>query len=349
MQKSNGLEHPPYQPKRYIPATVFGYPEETLLDTGYTKKVDPSFRKIQQEIFDLYGQKRIEEALQRTRQARPHFPQQAARLAFWEACFLSLLQQPQEALRVLQEGLRDGLWWSPTRLVHDSDLAALQELSGFKAVLEICQARKQEAQLRAQCKLRVFPPPRPRASDPLLLAFHMRGSNLEETAPHWQPICKQGVLLALPQSGQVEGPWGYCWDDYGQARLEAQQTYGLLQTQHPFNPQNLVLAGASQGAGLAVRLTLEQALPSRGFVALVGAGALEPLLPHTDLAVQKGLKGVFIAGEHDPASAHITQVHDTLRALGLQVRLEVVPHLAHDYPADLLERLERALKFILYE
>lgn len=306
----------------------------------------PIFSQIQREIFSLYGQKRLEEALEQTRRVRPHFPSETARLAFWEACFLSLLERPQEALGVLQAGLEEGLWWNPERLKQDSDLAGLQELPEFKTLLEVCQIRKQQAQLRAQPRLRVFPPPNPSTSVPLLLAFHMRGSNLEETAPHWQPLSQHGVLLALLQSGQVEGPWGYCWDDYAQAKQEAQQAYTLLQTQHPFHPQTLVLAGASQGAGLAVRLTLEQALPSRGFVAVVGAGALEPLLPHLEAAVQKGLRGVFITGEDDPARAHIIQVAHELKAQGLPVRLEVVPGLGHDYPPDFAERLVEALRFL---
>ncbi|RDI96606.1 hypothetical protein DV704_01995 [Meiothermus sp. QL-1] len=307
--------------------------------------MNADFSQIQREIFGLYGQKRLEEALMQTRRARRHFPGQAARLTFWEACFLSLLERPQEALGVLQAGLEEGLWWNPERLQQDADLAGLQELPEFKTLLEVCQTRKQQAQLMAQPRLRVFPPPNPSTPAPLLLAFHMRGSNLEETAPHWQPLSQHGVLLALLQSGQVEGPWGYCWDDYAQAKQEAQQAYTLLQTQHPLS-QTLVLAGASQGAGLAVRLTLEQALPSRGFVAVVGAGALEPLLPHLEAAVQKGLKGVFITGEDDPARAHITLVANELKAQGLQVRLEVVKGLGHDYPPDFAERLVEALRFV---
>ncbi len=58
---------------------------------------------------------------------------------------------------------------------------------------------------------------------------------------------------------------------------------------------------------------------------------------------------MFFAGADDPAIAHITEVHGALRSSGLPVQLEVVPHLAHEYPPDLTQLLIEALRFSLDE
>ena len=175
----------------------------------------------------------------------------------------------------------------------------------------------------------------------------MKGSNLELTAPHWLPVVGYGILLAVPQSSQVEGPDGFCWDDAALAEQEVQNALVQLQAQQTFDPQKIVLAGASQGAALAARLTIQGVLPSRGFIAVVGAGALEPLLPYLEPAIQRGVKGVFITGEHDYMKAHIEMVHKELASRGPNVGFEVVPGLGHDYPNDMPQRLGQALEFIL--
>lgn len=306
-----------------------------------------SFQELQQQVFALYHPKHFEQALQLVQQALPSFPDKATRIVYWQACFLCLLNQPEQALGILQKGLDQGLWWSHARLTLDSDLASIQERPEFKTILEESARRKQNLQTSTKPKLRVFPLEHLGQTNPLLMAFHMKASNLEDTVPHWKSVVQRGVLLAALQSSQLEGPDEYCWDDPQVANQEVQNALTVLQTQHGFDPRAVVLGGASQGAGLAVRLTIQGIVPSRGFIAIVGAGAPDALLPHVNSAAQRGIRGVFITGEHDNARSHVEKVYGELKAAGLECQLEVVPGLDHNYPPDMSSRLERALEFIL--
>jgi tetratricopeptide (TPR) repeat protein len=244
-----------------------------------------SFTELQRRVFALYREKRFAEALQTLEGAASTLPDYA-RLTYWKACFLCLQGQSEAALQALQEGLERGLWYSQTRLA-DPDLAPIQGRPEFQAILEESERRSQTAQTSVQTKLRVFPPRYLDSSTPLLMAFHMKGANLEETAPHWVSAAERGAFVAVLQSDQLDGPNEYGWGDYPRAKQAAQKAFAVLKTQHPFNPDYVVMGGASQGAGLAVRLTLEAALPSRGFIAVVGAGPLEPLLPHVGPSVKR--------------------------------------------------------------
>ncbi|MBF6593136.1 MAG: hypothetical protein IVW51_01655 [Thermaceae bacterium] len=305
------------------------------------------FLQLQQQVFALYGEKKYAQALEVIQQALPQTPDYAARLTDWQACLLCLQGQPDQALKVLQGGLEQGLWFSRNRLTGDPDLAAIQERPELKAILEESERRKQAAQAQIQPKLRVFAPKYFDEKTPLLMAFHMKGANLEDTVPHWLSAVDRGVFLALLQSGQLEGPNEYCWDNFAQAEQEAKSAFAVLKTQHPFNPDYVVLGGASQGAGLALRLALQQTIPAKGFIAVVGAPNPEAFLPHFESAVQKGVKGVFITGDQDRAKPLLENVYEQLHSRGLECRLEVIPNLGHDYPVDMPERLERALRFII--
>jgi hypothetical protein len=59
------------------------------------------------------------------------------------------------------------------------------------------------------------------------------------------------------------------------------------------------------------------------------------------------VSGIFITGERDPARAGVEAAHRLLASAGLEVRLEVVPGLGHEYPVDTAPLLEAAMRFVL--
>lgn len=305
-----------------------------------------AFPELQKQVFALYGAQKYVEALETVNAALPEYGDYRARLTDWTACLLCLQGKPDEAIKVLQEGLEQGLWYSPDRLTDDPDFTPIRQRPEFATIVEESERRKQAAQAETQSKLRVFPPKYFDEKTPLLMAFHMRLANLEDTAPHWLSAVDRGAFLAVLQSGQLAGPTEYCWDNYDQAEREAKNAFDVLKMQHPFNPDYVVLGGASQGAGLAARLALSGSIPAKGFVAVVGAPSPEPIMPHVESAIQRGIKCVFITGERDGARPHIENVYGELHGRGLECRLEVIPNLGHDYPEDFAGRLESALRFI---
>lgn len=68
-------------------------------------------------------------------------PSEAASVAFWQTCFLTLLGRADEALDTLDAGLQRGLWWAKQRLRLAPDLQPLQGLPRLEAIIAVCRAR----------------------------------------------------------------------------------------------------------------------------------------------------------------------------------------------------------------
>ena len=141
---------------------------------------------------------------------------------------------------------------------------------------------------------------------------------------------------------------GYCWDDMALAERELADALNLLSTQNPFDPSRIIYAGASQGGLAAAYLALKN--PARGFIAVVPSFGSrtskfdwEPLLADS---AQQGKRGVVITGEKDWALQATQTAVETMHTAGLEVRLEVVPNLGHDYPTDMKKRLKGGLEFV---
>ena len=303
------------------------------------------FSQLQQTVFRLYEQKQYAEILELTQQHLPYFQTEEHRLRFWGAAMLSLLGQPSEALDWLRQGLKKGLWWNPSQFKTDPDFANLLGQPSFAEILEQCQIALEMARVESQPKLRVYPSSK--TLPPLLLALHMRGSNAEATALHWEAATRHGWMVAVPQSSQVYSMNGFCWDNFSQTEQELQGVFTLLSTQSPYNRQQVVYGGASQGGLRAVQLSLKHG--ALGFVAIVPSFGktndidLEALLPQ---ATQNRVRGVVISGQNDWALQATQSAVEQMQQAGLEVQLEIVPDLPHDYPQDLPLRLARALEWI---
>jgi pimeloyl-ACP methyl ester carboxylesterase len=275
------------------------------------------------------------------------YPEQLSRLAFWAACLECRLQRPEDALDRLRVLITGGGWVNPDRLRHDEDLALLRARQEWVGLIAVCEQRRADEQARIQPRLQALPPGSPVGSlPPLVVALHMRSGNIDETRANWLSVTELGFTLAMPQGTELVGPGEFGWTDETVGQV-GQQLAELRET-HSFDAGRVVFAGASQGAARAVEMAVSgQPLPSKGFIAIVGAPELESLQPWIGRARNAGVRGVFITGERDSALARVRAAHRLLERSGLDVRLEVVPGLGHQYPAELSGLLPRALKFLL--
>lgn len=302
---------------------------------------------IRREVFALHGQGRFADALAVVAGASPDSPAQDARLTFWRACLLARLDRPDEALTALLDGAARELWWFPDALERDEDLAPVRALPAFSEVLETSRRRLGAAQSDTAPALDVVRPEAV-ASPPLLLALHMRGGSSADTLPRWRSATDAGVMVAALQSSQPAGMDSFCWDDREQAEQEVADVYRTLERNHPFDPEHLVLGGASQGAALALSLALRGLLtPPRGVVVVAGAPDPDAVAPYLEGAAGRAMKCLFVSGEHDPARPRAEAAHRLLESAGVPSRIEVVAGLGHDYPDDFDARLEGALGWIL--
>ncbi len=312
-----------------------------------------SFNQAREDLFRAYTGARYDEALAIAREVRGAHPNRVALADFWIACMQCRLGRPEDALQTLRACLDEGLWLNPDRLRKDPDLAPIRDHPELPAVITESERRRERQQRKVVPELRVRAPDDGGHRDgppTLLMALHMHGGDADETLEHWRSACRSGVLVAAAQGTVLAGPHEYAWGENAQTEIAAH--VDSLRREYPFDPERVVLAGASQGAGVAVGLALRQRpVPSRGFISVAGVPPADvsgaDLAARADAAASVGVRGVFITGEEDFARERIVDTHTTLRDDGLAVRLELIPGLGHDYPGDFAQRLEAALEYVL--
>lgn len=307
-----------------------------------------TFSQFQADFFQLYNAGKFEDALLLIRLLGGLFPERANFIYNWRICLAALLGQQEQAIRLLNEALDLGLWWSQEILRDDGDLAILQGNPEFERLAAICKEREAEARRSARPEMLLYLPDLPAQSPyPLMLAFHGRNGNARETIEYWKALSAKGWLVAAPQSSQIQGLNAYCWDDLVLARREIQDLVINLETQHPIDSQRVILGGFSQGGGMAVRLALESTFSARGFIAVSPylQGIEEVPYPSGNNA-QPVMRGYLVTGSLDTNQDMFARFERLLQDRTVSYLRDDHPDVAHDYPLDFEHSLEAALNFI---
>jgi predicted esterase len=307
------------------------------------------FRRFRAECLELYQDGEYEQAFKLINLRAGEFPERASTLIFWKICMAALMGEIESALRLFAEALDQGYWWPEQMLRGDPDLATLQNLPEFEQLLAVSEARYQAAlAISNPAMLKFLPAQTPAKRMPLLIVLHGHNGTGAETAEYWKALTDQGWLVAVAQSSQPLGAQTYTWANHSVAEEEIRKHFSDLSEIHPIDPQRIVLAGFSQGGGLAIRLCLTGAIPACSFIAVApylrdAAGLAEQLAAHG----KKDLRGYLITGAEDPHQEMFGQIEDLLHACEVSYQREEHPGLGHDYPPDWEQALARAMAFIL--
>ena len=96
---------------------------------------------------------------------------------------------------------------------------------------------------------------------------------------------------------------------------------------------------------------MTRAIKARGFV-VVGPYLrdLEPLKPYLDTAAASGLRGYIVMGLQEPPEGQeiMRKIHAFLNTHGVPCELEERPEIAHAFPADFGQSIEKALAFLQF-
>jgi predicted esterase len=275
---------------------------------------------------DLVVQGRLDDALVAARRMRSDFPDRAAAVAHTEACLLAIDGHVEDAIEVLAGLVDDGRWLS-RRQLRDPDLAALASHPSYDALTATMLDREQQAARAAQAITAHVTVERPRGPNrATVVALHMHGVSGAETAAIWAPVVDAGFAVVTVESSLLSGDRLPCWDDMALAERDVRT--GVDAGRDLTAP--LVLAGGSQGAGVAARLCLGGAVRDvRGLLCVVGAPA-----PGT-WRVDVGVPTTLVIGGADPlTAARQREFRAGLDAAGITVETVEVPGLRHVYPDD---------------
>jgi dienelactone hydrolase len=296
--------------------------------------VDPRQRylELNERVFDLYIEDRPDDALQLIAEAPPELSAWRAELAYLSACLNGARGRPQQALQVLEDAAAEGDWWDPSVLGGDDDLAELRDLPAYDSLLAVSVdhwRRANEATDRSG-DLLTRPPGSARG---LVVALHGAEENASDAVVAWSPAVHLGYAVLAVRSSQRTSPNYRTWPDEDRAAAEIDEAVGRLPDELGRLP--VIAAGFSAGG----RVALRWALTARPF-SVAGVIAVAPAIrPDTIPADPAGplAPAQLVVGADDDLLADVRTAADRLEPAGFA--LDVVPGLAHGFPADFPNRL----------
>ena len=307
-----------------------------------------TFRELTDEMMHLYAEGKYADDLQLVEQNADRFPEQSVRTAFWKMCLLSLCNRPEEVLSVFQQGLGNGLWWAERQFL-DSDLDAVRDLPEFKSLMMVSQEKYEEARKHIERDQVIL---LPEASEsglyPLLIALHGGAGNKESNLEYWEAARQKGWLVLSPQSTQPFYPGTYSWIDGEQGVTELIFYIEKISKEYAIDPKRVVIAGFSQGGGMAIYTALNRKIDVWGFIG-IGTYWADPNSLTPFARESKSVRGYFVTGEKDHTLDKIREIQKILRENDIQFTEELHPELGHEFPPDFEKSFDQAIDFIFKE
>jgi pimeloyl-ACP methyl ester carboxylesterase len=297
---------------------------------------------------NLYRESKYADALQIVEQNADRFPEQSARTTFWKMCLLSLCDRADDVISVFRHGLDSGLWWAESQFI-DTDLDAVRDLPEFKRLMAESTQKSIEMQAHIPPARTILVPDDLSADLPLLIGLHGRNGHKDSNLEEWETARRRGWLVLSPQSRQVLYPGSYCWDDSEQGLNDILFHFAEIKKTYNVDLQRIIVAGFSQGSGMAIYAALSRKLKVSGFIG-IGTYWADPesLAPLAQLASQtKALRGYFVVGEKDQTLNKTREIQKILDENDIQFGEEVHPDLGHEFPSDFESSFDKAIKFLL--
>ncbi len=304
-----------------------------------------TFPQLTDELMRLYSQRNYAEALELVEQNADQFPVQRARTTFWRMCLLSLSGRPNDMLALFRHGLDSGLWWAGQQFVVETDFDPVRELPEFKQLVEESNRKSIEMQDQIQPDRALLLPDDTSGELPFLIALHGRNGNKDQDLEYWDVARRRGWLVLAPQSRQALFEGAYCWDDREQGLNDILFHVEEIMQTHNVDRQRVVIAGFSQGSGMAIYTALNGEANARGFIG-IGTWWQDP----AELAIQRrDLRGYFVTGEKDHTLDRAREIQNVLKQNDIPFTEEVHPDLGHAFPADFERAFDQAIDFIFKE
>lgn len=309
----------------------------------------PKINEIEQQFHHLAQAGEYAEALELVTREAHLFPAYSQKVVYsWRMTMALRLNNQMLALQILKEAVADGYWYAGLR--DDPDFCPLIGVAEFERLADLCEERRRQEMKNAVPVLKTLQPDRRFIPYPLLVALHGSQSTAESFARHWSPAVQHGFFVGFPQSSQAYGPGTFSWDDWAWASQEVQKHFVTLCREYSIDRKRTVLAGFSQGGGLAAWLVLSGVIKTRGLI-LVGPflSDVNELIPFLERHESLGIRVYIVAGQRDRYCNEIAQqLAQLLHHYEIECKLDIYADLEYSFPADFQKKLPEALDYVLH-
>jgi predicted esterase len=295
-----------------------------------------TFNAVARRVLALYGEARYGEALGLVDAAFRDHPEEDGRLTFWKACLLGISGRPEEALQALREGMERRLWWAPEMLA-DTDLDSVRSLPGWEDLLRRCDEAAHEFVARHP---RPDPQVRPARRAPAtgtLVTLHGGGADPRAYAELWRDATPDAWTVVAPV-GSVpfsESEWAWSRPDHSIGEVVDQlDALGV--------PPPVVVAGYSQGSGVAALLAWQGPVAAAGLIMVAPTSRLG----RWDPRAHRRVPTYIVVGDEDLGMPAGLDHDGLLQEAGVPVHLDRRPGLGHRLPDDLDATIEAALGWL---
>ena len=304
--------------------------------------------EIEQQFHHLVQSEDYAKALDLITREAHVFSEPAQKVVYyWRMAMACRLHKKDLTLQLLKEAVQAGYWYAG--LETDPDFQFLYEDAQFKHLAQIGMEHRAQAIANATPVVNILQPVSKFSPYPLLLALHGSNANVETQMKHWKLAVQHGWLVAMPQSSQLYALGTYTWNDWEWAQQEVCERFATLCKEYSIDPERVVLAGFSQGGGLALWLVLSGAIKVQGLI-LVGPflDDVSQIIPFLEKHVPSELRVYLVAGQKDKyCHGIVQQLMTLLPKYGITCVFDEYPDLEHSFPIDFEKNLPEALRFVI--
>lgn len=304
-----------------------------------------TFTNLINKALDLFRESKYWEAYQMMTENADHHPRIESQVYDFRASTACRAGRVDLGRQLLEEAVfTKGLWYTQEYLCNDQDIHPATEYPGFQRILEVCAEREKAARAKTEMKLFLVRGKGSAGKKPLIIMLHGNGQNAAIAGEDWSAATEAGYDIAFVQSSQISSDDSYVWNDIVKGAEDLKTAYERLRDQGEFGGREVIMAGFSAGARLALHALLNDLVDAKGAI-LVG-----PWLPEIEEWMPRILdlrgKGVYILiGEKDieclPGAKKLADTLDREQQVNL---LHIAKGLGHDYPEDFGDLLSIAVK-----
>jgi predicted esterase len=318
---------------------------------GDTMGNTPTFQEVNTEITERYQAGDYDKALALASRHLDDFPDRRVEMIYWRLCMSARVEEPEMAMRVLEQALDEGYWFSEAVLRESPSLVPLVGMPTYEEL--IARSAAMAASDMEEIPRSVVIPPEGRTGPlPMLLGLHENVGTALSAQTTWGGLGEEGYLLAFPSSSQ-QGFWkgGFIWDDRDAAVRDVSAHFAAVCEEHQVDADSVIITGHSMGGQLAIWLALSGTIKARGFI------TVGPYLPDEEIdtwgemvesAKGSGMRGVIFLGEKDGDIPHegVYALSERLNAAGIDCKVEFVPGEGHAITPEYQRRFPKALRFV---